>query len=91
MGKNPPDNTGYMGSIPDLGRFHMPWSNSACEQQLLNLCVPILLKPSCLKHMLHNKRSHNNENPVHGDRELPPLAATRESPGKAMKTQCIKK
>ena len=25
--KNPPANAGDMGSIPGLGRFHMPWSN----------------------------------------------------------------
>ena len=25
--KNPPTNTGDMGSIPGLGRSHMPWSN----------------------------------------------------------------
>ena len=25
--KNPPANTGDMGSIPGLGRSHMPWSN----------------------------------------------------------------
>ena len=25
--KNPPANAGDKGSIPDLGRSHMPWSN----------------------------------------------------------------
>ena len=25
--KNLPVNAGYMGSIPDLGRSHMPWRN----------------------------------------------------------------
>ena len=25
--KNPPVNVGDMGSIPDLGRSHMPWGN----------------------------------------------------------------
>ena len=25
--KNPPANAGDRGSIPDMGRFHMPWSN----------------------------------------------------------------
>ena len=24
---NPPANAGNTGSIPDQGRFHMPWSN----------------------------------------------------------------
>ena len=27
MVKKPPANTGDMGSIPDLRRSHMPWSN----------------------------------------------------------------
>ena len=26
-GKNPPANVGDMGSIPGLGKSHMPWSN----------------------------------------------------------------
>ena len=42
--------------------------------------VPQLLKPAHLEPMLHNKRSHRNE-------EKPPLAATRESPHTATKTQ----
>ena len=33
LSDNPPANTGYMGSIPDLGRSHMPWSNQAREPQ----------------------------------------------------------
>ena len=27
MDRNPPANAGDVGSIPGLGRFHMPWSN----------------------------------------------------------------
>ena len=27
--KNPPASAGDMGSIPDLGRSHVPWSDSA--------------------------------------------------------------
>ena len=38
------------GSIPDLGRSHMPQSNSVCAWQLLSLCSgvqePQLLKPA---------------------------------------------
>ena len=26
-GKNPPANVGDVGSIPGLGKSHMPWSN----------------------------------------------------------------
>ena len=36
MIKNSPANAGDMGSIPGLGRFHMPWSNRACASQLLS-------------------------------------------------------
>ena len=38
-----------------------------------------LLKPVCLEPVLHNKRSHQDEKPVHHKKEEPPLAATRES------------
>ena len=42
-------NAGNMGSIPDPGRSHMPWSNQACVPQLLSLCSraqePQLLSP----------------------------------------------
>ena len=47
-----------------------------------------LLKPACLEPMLRNKRSHHNEKPAHCSEELPLLAATRESPCTATKTQC---
>ena len=49
--------------------------------------VPQLLKPACLEPVLRNKKSHCNEKPVHRNEESPPLAATRESPHAAMKTQ----
>ena len=32
--KNPPAKAGDMGSIPDLGRLHMPQSNEARAPQL---------------------------------------------------------
>ena len=32
------DITGDMGSIPGLGRSHVPQSNEACAPQLLSLC-----------------------------------------------------
>ena len=35
MDKNPPASAGDTGSIPRLGRFHMPWSNWAHAPQLL--------------------------------------------------------
>ena len=36
--KNLPVNAEDMGSIPGLGRLHMPRSNEACAPQLLSLC-----------------------------------------------------
>ena len=32
--KNPPPSARAMGSIPDLGRFHMPQGSRACARQL---------------------------------------------------------
>ena len=50
-------------------------------------CMPQLLKPARLEPVLHNKRSDRNEKPAHRKEEQPPLAATRESPCAATKTQ----
>ena len=36
--KNLPANAGDLGSIPGLGRFHMPQGNYVSVPQLLNLC-----------------------------------------------------
>ena len=46
-----------------------------------------LLKPARLEPVLHNKRSHCSEKPEHHKEEQPLLAATRESPHTATKTQ----
>ena len=59
MVKNAPANEGEMGSIPRLGRFHMPRGNYAY--------VPKLLRP--VNPGLCNKRSHGNEKPIHHSRE----------------------
>ena len=52
--------------------------------------VPQLLKPTHLEPMLHNKRSHHNEKPVHRNKEQPLLAATRESPRAATRPNAAK-
>ena len=49
--------------------------------------APQLLKPARLEPVLHNNRRHRNEKPAHSNEERPPLAATRESPRAATKTQ----
>ena len=59
--KNPPANAGDLGLSPGPGRSHMLRSNQAH--------VPQLLKPVCLEPVLHNKRSHRNEKPVHHNKE----------------------
>ena len=35
--KTLPASAGHRGSVPDLGRFHMPHGNEACAPQLLSL------------------------------------------------------
>ena len=57
--KNLPSNAGDTGLIPALGRLHMPWGNSACILQPLNLRT--------LEPVLCNKRSHCNEKPTYCD------------------------
>ena len=52
---------------------------------------PQLLKPVHLEPVLHNKRSHHNEKPAHCNKEYLTLAATRESPCTAIKSQCSQK
>ena len=54
--KNLATNAGNVGSVPDLGRSHEPWSNEVHEPQL-SLCV--------LEPVPHNKRSHCSEKPMH--------------------------
>ena len=64
--KNPPANAGDTrdsGSIPGLGRPHMPRDNSARVPQLLSL--------SSLEPVLHNKKSQWSEKPVHHDLRKP--------------------
>ena len=59
--KNPPANAGDTGSIPGLGRSHMPRSNKDR--------VPQLLKPVRLELVLLNNRSQRNEKPTHLNEE----------------------
>ena len=58
---NPPASAGDMGSIPGLGRSHMPRSSWAH--------VPQLLKPAPLEPVLRNKGSHLSEKLVHCNKE----------------------
>ena len=66
MVKSLPANAGVTGSVPDLGRCHVPRSNSAQGPQLLSLCSRDrelqLLSPCTLGCVLCNKRSRHNDN-----------------------------
>ena len=50
-----------------------------------------LLKPVCLEPVLHNKRSHLNEKPMHHNEEYPSLTIIRESQSAAIKIQYSQK
>ena len=76
--KNPPANAEDVGLIPG------PGTKIPHAMGQLSLCATTT-EPTCcrssraLEPVLHNKRIHCNEKPVH---------ATRESPCRATKTQC---
>ena len=89
MGKNPPAKAGDTSSIPGLGRLHMLQGSQACVPQLLSP-LQQLLKPVRLELELR-KRSRCSETPAHHQQRVLPVDTTRESPGKAMKTQCNQK
>ena len=63
LDENLPPNAGDMGSIPGLGRSHMPPVNRAR--------VPQLLRPraAAAELVLHKKRKHQKEKPVPATRE----------------------
>ena len=78
--KNWPVNAGETGSIPGLGRSHIPWSNQVFEPQLLILCSkvqePKLLSPQTTTteaQMLQSLRSKKEATAVRS-----PCIATRE-------------
>ena len=79
MVKNPPADAEDMGSVPGLGRFHVPWSGLAHALQLL--------KPVCLEPVLRNKRSHHSEKPVLHSRRVAPACRNYRKPHTATKTQ----
>ena len=65
MDRNPPANAGDVGSIPALGKSHMP-------QSMHNYCSCALepvTKPACLEPMLCNKRSQDKEKATHRNKE----------------------
>ena len=86
--ETPPANTADMGSIPGLGRSHMPGGNQAHVPQLLSLHAATT-ETSAPR--ASNNRSHCNEKPTHCDEEQSLLATTSKSPSATMKTQYSQK
>ena len=62
--KNLLANTGDTGSIPGLGRLHMPRSSEACGPQLLSLCSRAR-EPQLLKPMRSRACAPRQEKPAH--------------------------
>ena len=89
--KNPPASAGDIGSIPALGRSHMPWKQLSPYTTITEIplkgprasaaeaCEP--------ESLLCNKRGHGREKSMQCGKEHPLLAAPRESPHTAIKTQ----
>ena len=66
VGENLPANAGDVGSIPDLGRLHMPQSNSTLLPQLLSLCS-IRSEATAVRSPYSpqlEKNPHSNEDPA---------------------------
>ena len=83
MVKNPPANAGDTGSVPNLGRSHMPRQLNPC----FTIAEPVLLSPGAttseaghLEPLLCSKRSHRDEKQRPSTREQPLFSATRGSP-----------
>ena len=66
MVKNPPASVGDMGSIPDPGRFHMPWRGSLLAITRQPMCPRVHALQQEKPHILHNWRKtlHSNKDPV---------------------------
>ena len=94
MVKNLPANAGDMGSIPGLGRSHVPWGNKGCVPQLslyTTTTEPVLWSPGAAttEPACCNYRSPHAVEPAlcnKGSQRSEPLTATRESLLAAMKT-----
>ena len=72
--------SGWESACQCWGHGFEPWSGKiphAVEQ--LGPWATIT-EPAHVEPVLHNKRGHDSERPVHHDEEWPPLAATREKP-----------
>ena len=73
-------------SISGPGRLHMPQGNETCEPQLLGPCAATVEACGSRACILQQERPHN-EKSMHCNEEQPPLAAARQTPLAATKTQ----
>ena len=95
--KNLQANAGDLGSIPSLGRSHMPRSKETHAPQLLNRCSRdqesqlLNLRAAGLEPILCNKRHPSKRHPHTASREQPLSATTKEKACAAMKTQSSQK
>lgn len=80
--KNLPVNAWDVGSIPGRGRPNMPRSKEAVHHNY-GACA--------LEPMFHDKRNLSKEEPEHGNKLQSQLAASRQSPSTATKTQHSRK
>ena len=87
VAKNSPLNAGDNGSIPSLGRSHMPWSlcSKAFEPQLLSLRATTT-EAGELRACAPQQRSYNKKS-MQPNEEQPLLTTARESPHTVTKTQ----
>ena len=81
--KSVPANAGDTGLIPDLGRFHRPWSNQASAPQQLSLCA------ETAEALWPTAHTRPQEKPLQWEAHTPQwrVAAARESLHTATKTQ----
>ena len=79
--------SGWESACQCRGHGFEPWSGKIpCAAEQLGQWATTT-EPARLEPVLHNKRGHDSERPMHHDEEWPPLATTRESPHTETKTQ----
>ena len=68
LGGNLPADAGHVSSVPDPGRFHMPWSTqprAIATALVLQSLQAAATEASALESLLRNNRSHRNAKPAH--------------------------
>ena len=89
--KNPPVDVEHMGSIPSLGRFHMPGGNAAHEPQLLSPHVATIEAHAPRACAWPQGKLLHQEARTPQQTVTPAHYNCRENLHSAMKTQCKQK